>query len=110
MLSLAPHLESVQCYDIVVLVLYFRNSVVIVIGSHVHTLGVLFDWQELPELGDSALGRCSKVNSGNCCGRTSYRPDALPVTQPTASKHRRMHCFGSQFPVNHILQISHASP
>jgi len=32
-------------------------------------------------------------NFGNYYGRTFYRPDALPVTQPTASKHWRMTVF-----------------
>ena len=44
-------------------------------------------------LGYSRLGQFPKVNSWVLLWQNFYRPDALPVTQPTASKHWRMTVF-----------------
>jgi len=48
-----------------------------------------WDNNSVSDLETACLHHAVMVSQEHCCGRTFYRLDALPVTQPTASRHWR---------------------
>jgi len=52
--------------------------------------------------------RTVTVSQEHCCGRTSYGPDALPVAQPTASKHwGSLNCNPRLIEIRYLLECNH---